>query len=163
MTRFSPVVLLVGVSLMFKVDMTVLVMTDSTLQRTPLELSIGPGIDWFIRPGITGATLYSLMWILLCCLTSRIIVPRNLPWRISHRRICVLPIAASAGRAGDGSVPFVSPLDKGKSPFKNDTMPRNPYSAQIGYDGYSRHRAKEDEEDEFLGGEIISPRNADRR
>jgi hypothetical protein len=73
------------------------------------------------------------------------------------------PIATSAGRAGDGSVRFVSPLDKGKSPFKNDTMPRNPYSSQNGYGGYSSHRAKEDEEDESLGGEIISPRNADRR
>ena len=42
-------------------------------------------------------------------------------------------------------------------------MPRNPYSSQIGYDGYSRHRAKEEEENESLGGEIISPRNADRQ
>jgi hypothetical protein len=42
-------------------------------------------------------------------------------------------------------------------------MPRNPYSSQHGSGGYSGHRAKEDEEDESLGSEIISPCNADRR
>ncbi len=72
------------------------------------------------------------------------------------------------------------PLDKGHSPFRNTSMPWHPYSSQSfamprtqvdepardvrqGSDGHGRNLAVEDEEDESLGGEIISPRNADRR
>ena len=79
----------------------------------------------------------------------------------------------TAGVSGTGPS-----LDAGRSPFRYSTFPRNPYSAhQSAATGHNEDRVEdirvegnvgnvrdgEYEEDESLGGEIISPRNADRR
>ena len=69
-------------------------------------------------------------------------------------------------------------MDAGRSPFRNATLPGNPYNDQpvmqtctsvdesaqdvwLGSSGVGRTLVVDDEEEESLGGEIISPRNAD--
>ena len=64
-------------------------------------------------------------------------------------------------------------LDNGRSPFRFATMPRNPYVHTSGRTQVvdpvedirlaNNRIGGEEEEDASLGGEIISPRNADRR
>ena len=68
------------------------------------------------------------------------------------------------------------PLQAQRSPFRQDQLPQNPYTASTPRMGPSRHQFEDpgrtgpvqddgmdDEDDMSLGGIIVSPQNADRR